>query len=216
MENRLENALQVLRDDSDHRSLNAVAASFDVAATTLRRRRDGIVGHDAAHQSQQKLYPEEENALVRHLELLAAQGWAKDLTMVQYIAEDVLRRRTRSPAATLGHHWVERFLKRHPRFAKTWSTKIDSVRADSARSGVVEDFLQCLQAMREERGIQPQDIYNMDEKGFVMGKEGRRKLVVRGTHRKQDAERKRVGNRDFMTIVEIVPILEDLLSPLII
>ena len=56
----------------------------------------------------------------------------------------------------------------------------------------------------------------MDEKGFVMGKEGRRKLIVRGTHRKQNAERKRAGNRDFVTVVETVPILGDLLSPLII
>ena len=62
----------------------------------------------------------------------------------------------------------------------------------------------------------PQNIYSMDEKGFILGKEHHEMLVVHTSHCALDKQRKKIRNHDFITVLETMAVLRDLLSPLII
>ena len=77
-------------------------------------------------------------------------------------------------------------------------------------------WLEQLQRLREHYGIHPHDIYNMDEKGFVLGKLDRAKVIVRASKRTMDRLRRQPGNRDFVTVVETVGVSGRMLTPLVI
>jgi hypothetical protein len=63
-------------------------------------------------------------------------------------------------------------------------------------------------------GIQEADIYNMDEKGFMMGVSGRAKVVIKATERNKFVTTD--GNREWVSVIESVRSTGDLLPSMII
>ena len=73
-----------------------------------------------------------------------------------------------------------------------------------------------LQSLREEYHVEAGNLYNIDEKGFVLGSGKKTRLVIRSPSRQKDRQLKTAGNRDFVTVVETVFIKEILAAPIII
>jgi hypothetical protein len=70
----------------------------------------------------------------------------------------------------LGAHWVDRFVQRHPdRLISKWTTGMDNSRhkADSGRKYSL--YFDLLHEKIEHYHIEARHIYNMDEKGFMLG-----------------------------------------------
>jgi hypothetical protein len=70
----------------------------------------------------------------------------------------------------VGKHWADRFIKRHGNdLLLRWSSGMDKERhkADSALKYSL--YFDLLRRKMEEYGIKSWLIYNMDEKGFLIG-----------------------------------------------
>jgi hypothetical protein len=74
--------------------------------------------------------------------------------------------------------WVDRFLHRnHDHLIIRWSPTIDRVRHQADSIDKYESYFDLLYQKIEEYNIEPRLLYNMDEKGFMMGVEAKSKRV---------------------------------------
>lgn len=72
---------------------------------------------------------------------------------------------------SIGVHWVDRFLARNPKFKKRFVRYQE--RAHKAASSDEESqvhFLQLLSNLVRRHKVAPEDIWNCDEKGIIMGR----------------------------------------------
>ncbi|CAI6335566.1 unnamed protein product [Periconia digitata] len=73
---------------------------------------------------------------------------------------------------------VDRFVKRHQEdLITSWSTGLDRNRHKADSEAKCKLYFKLLHERIEKYGVEPQHIYNMDEKGFLLGITGRSKRV---------------------------------------
>ena len=89
-------------------------------------------------------------------------GWLENM------ATDLIRKR--GDTKPLGHYWYHRFLDRHPDLRTKWSRNRDQVRSDAEDRASVQRWFQLFQSVVTEKGIDMEDIHNMNEKGFMKGR----------------------------------------------
>jgi hypothetical protein len=78
----------------------------------------------------------------------------------------------------LGHNWCSRFVERHR--SKLDSRYLDSLDLDRHQASSVASFEQYFKiagAKIEEYGILPENTYDMDEKGFLLGRTTKAKRI---------------------------------------
>ena len=212
----MENAIAQANSPENIFSLRQIARDFGVPYFTLHDRVHARPNRSQGHKSQQKLTEEEENALATHLVRLASHDWPPSLRLLRQIASTLLRRRAGDKSAQVGRNWHLRFLKRHPELSEAWSTSLGSKRAEAGESGHIVPFLECLQALRLKYNVAVDDLWNMDEKGFILGFGERTRLIVRVSHKEIDRQRRTAGNREHVSLVKGVFARGERVSPLII
>ena len=163
----------------------ATAKKYNISRDTLRRRYKGeTTSRSEAHlEAQGLLSNAHENALVECINILSARGIPPTPAVVKNLVIELI-------GAPVGEHWVSRFVERHKN--QLYSVYLDSINyswrvADNSRhfnyyfmlvsvSFVLlfvklyihePDFGQLEEKIRKYR-IKPSNIYNMDEKGFLM------------------------------------------------
>jgi hypothetical protein len=103
--------------------------------------------------------------------------------------------------------WVDKFIKRNQvHLTSKWTTGIDRTR-HLADSGVkYKQYFDLLHQKQQEYSIEPRDIYNMDEKGFLCGLLGRSKRVFsRRMYEKGEVkETIQDGSRTFLTLLACI------------
>jgi Tc5 transposase DNA-binding domain/helix-turn-helix, Psq domain len=216
MERDLENAVHSFLSPDNVLSLRNCALKFGVPRSTLHRHVNGGTTRSEGHASQRLLSSDEEQALKKHICHLASLGWAPSYTMLTYIAQRYLWSRHEDSRYQLGKCWAQRFVSRHTELTTTWSIGQDRKRLEAARSGVIPYWLEAFRSICVEYGVQRSDIYNMDEKGTVLGTGGRTRVIVRVSHRQLDRQTRVPGNRDFVTLVDCVGIEGGFLTPMVI
>ena len=77
----------------------------------------------------------------------------------------------------LGKNWITRFLDRHPDLASKFSSQIDRQRAFASNPVTLRDYFNKFGRLMRKYKFHPQDIYNMDEKGFILGFSSRAKVI---------------------------------------
>jgi hypothetical protein len=100
--------------------------------------------------------------------------------------------------------WVTRFLNRHPdEIISKWATGMDSVRHQAESKDNYKLWFQILAIKIDKYGIEEKNMYNMDEKGFMIGIVGRTKRVFDKStyHSKEVRESLSDGTRKWITTV---------------
>lgn len=100
----------------------------------------------------------------------------------------------------IGDSWVTRFLRRHPDITVRWTTSLEACRANSLNRTLVREYFDILNELITTYHIPPENIYNMDEKGLLLGIGKRVAAIV-------DRDQKTVysvedGNRELVTVIE--------------
>jgi len=94
------------------------------------------------------------------------------------------------------------------------SSSLDRQRVAANDPAVVKKFCMVVQRTVYKNKISPQNIWNMDEKGYMLGQAAKCKVLYRvgcrNPHLKQD------GNREIVTDIEIVSAAGHILPPYII
>ena len=82
---------------------------------------------------------------------------------------DLLNSKAGPSVDRLGDHSITRFLKRHPAVATTVARAMDQDRVLASNQESLQLFFKRLYMVIHRNHIGPDDMWNFDEKGFMMG-----------------------------------------------
>jgi hypothetical protein len=141
-----------------------VAKKYGVDEFTLRRRHQGKCTTRAeAAQMRQKLNPKQEEELCKYINTLTERAFPPTRIMVASFASQICKKE-------VGMNWVSRFLKHHQdKLSPKWTTGIDHVQYKADTEGSYSDYFTILNHKLDKHKILPKSMYNMDEKGFMLG-----------------------------------------------
>ena len=83
-------------------------------------------------------------------------------------------------------------------------------------SGVIQRWFNLVEWVCHEYGICDDDVYNMDEKGFLMGLAHAVKVIVHRARKEEEKSVGQTGNRELVTVIEGIGSSGHALPPVII
>lgn len=199
-EKRLMEALHDLKNDPTL-SIAKAAGRRGVAATTLRDRKNkGRQTPRAAHQHECLLTPGQEEALVKWAVFQDDMGIPPRQDLLIEKAEAILH--ITSPEMRIGKRWIERFMKRHNELQMKFSQRLDHQRAAAGNPKVMEKHFRIFKNAVKDYKVSTENIWNMDEKGFLMGLASKAKVICR--RGRKNPRYTCDGNRELITVLECV------------
>lgn len=189
-------ALEAIKNDGKL-SLRAAAKLYNVPPTTLRRRRDGHAAKSDAPSKLKKLTELEEEVIVRYIIELDTRAFPPRLCGVEDMANHLLRERDAPPVGKL---WAHRFVKRQPQLRTRFTRRYDYQRAKCEDPKIIGGWFALVQNTKAKYGILDEDVYNLDETGFMMGMifPG---MVVTTSDGFGKAKLAQPGNREWATVI---------------
>ncbi|KAF1928461.1 uncharacterized protein M421DRAFT_63035 [Didymella exigua CBS 183.55] len=147
-------------------SYRKVAAEYHCNRTTLARRHQGIAGsRSTMAENQQALHPQQEQELLRYIERLTRQGLPPSRPMIRRFALEIAKKELRKG-------WVDQYIQRHDvHLISRWTTihSIDRSRHQADSLSKYSLYFKLLRSKLSQYNIEPHNIYNMDEKGCMLG-----------------------------------------------
>jgi hypothetical protein len=179
----------------------AYADKYNVSRTTLSRRHRGVSQSREDYKATQRvLTTPQEQQLVRYIKTLTERRIPPTRALIRQYASLLA-------PWELGDAWVTRFLHRHQfHLISRWSAGLDQPRHAADNLGKFNLYFDLLHDKMREYNVEPRFSYNMDEKGFMIGVEGRSKRVfdkeawVKGGCRAALQD----GNREWITTMPTV------------
>jgi hypothetical protein len=102
---------------------------------------------------------------------------------------------------TVGKCWVNNFVKRHNELESIFSRKYDHKRALCEDPKVIREWFNLVRNTIEKYGILPEDTYNFDKIGFLMGIIATMRVVT-GSEKNLRPKLIQPGNREWATVIE--------------
>jgi len=199
---RISAAIKSLNEGKQE-SIRAAAEAFDVPKSTLYYRYTGErTSHQLAQVDNQLITVMEEKAIVAWCKEQDDRGFPPRLDMVKDMALYLYEKRTGNKRIRVGKNWITRFLDRHPDLATKFSTKLDRQRAHASCPRLLKDYFSKLSSIIRQHNLKPFQIFNMDEKGFLMGIASRAKVLCRRGRKNPRVTHE--GTREMVTVVETI------------
>ena len=208
---RLELAYNDWNTSEGTLSIRKATRQYGLAKGALDRRIHGQATKKQDGEKRQRLTPEEEQAIATWILRLQAWGWPPWVKQTRSMAIELLLRK--GDTKPLGVNWVQKFLSRHPDIKTQYIPPLDKERAIAQDPEVLIGWFQLFQQTLDTYQICKEDIYNMDEKGFMMGVVGKFRVVV-SKHEK--AYMTQCGNREWVSLIECISMDGRILAPWII
>jgi transcriptional regulator with XRE-family HTH domain len=199
----LEDALEAVRaaDAAGQLSYQEIAKKYGVERSTLSRRHRGVtrtVQHK--YEDQQQLTHNEELELVSYIDSLCRDYLPPTRDMIRNFASTIAK-------TEVSETWVTRFLHRHhDALTPQWTSAMATERHAADSYEKYSKYFDMLELKITEKDIQPEQTYNMDEKGFMIRHIGRQKRVFSKTawSKKQFRQALMDGNREWITLIACV------------
>lgn len=178
-----------------------IAKKHGIDRNTLSRRHRGVqASKTAQYENQQLLNNQQTKALLNWIEKLTDRGLYPTHEMLRNWTQEITGIRP-------GKQWPTRFLKKHNNdLIARYTTGIDSSRkrADSAYKYAL--YFELLARKKEKFELRPEDTYNMDEKGFLIGVLSKGKRIFSKQKYEQGGLKQRLqdGNREWITTIACI------------
>jgi hypothetical protein len=177
------------------------AKKHKINRTTLSRRWNHVTGSkQSGYDAQRLLTTAQSNSLKKYINDLTERGLPPTNAMVRNFAAQIAQKQP-------GPHWIERWLKANKKDLKSgYLTSIDGARKKAESVYHYSLYYELLARKMKEYDIQAQNMYNMDEKGFLIGQLSKvRRVFTRNAyeagrvkHVMQD------GNREWITLIATI------------
>ena len=156
-------AIESLRPE-ERFSYAQIAEKYGVSRTTLSRRHRGVQGSKKAqYANQQLLNPQQEDDLIKIIDKQSEKGLVASRQMIENFAREIAQKEP-------GANWVSRFQRRHQsKLMSACATGSDSSHREDESTFKYSQYFVLLRRKLDEYKVQPEDIYNVDEKGFLIG-----------------------------------------------
>lgn len=148
----------------------------------------------------QRLTVLEEKAIRNWLLDLASWNWPLRIERLRAMATELLV--AKGDTADLGVHWTDQFLHRHPELRTKFVTGLDKERAEAEDPDIFKDWFELYKATVQKYSVKPQNRYNMDEKGIMMGFIGKVKVIISKYEKK--VYMVQPGNREWVSLIECI------------
>ncbi len=197
---RVDAAVKLLVENPEL-SIRKAATICNVHSSSISRRQRGLTrSKEQANKEQQLLTPAEEAILIKYT--LKYNDWGLPLQfkhLRQFTLEILYRKGSRM---TLGYHWHRALLRRNPQLRIALSQPIDRHRVSATKESIAKQWFTLFHRIRTEHSIMDEDIYNMDEKGFMMGITQRTHVLI--SIQQKQAFVRQDGNREWISVIECV------------
>jgi hypothetical protein len=189
------------RDPTQPLVYTQFANQFGVDRRTLARRHQRVTGSRATqYENLRAVHPQQELELVRYINQLTERGLPPTRAMIRSFGSQLAK-------TELGVHWVDRFLQRHDaELISRWVVGIDRARHQADSHSKYMLYFELLREKISQYNIEPGNIYNMDEKGFLLGILTRLKRVFSRQLYEDRKIRSHIqdGNREWITLVACI------------
>ena len=210
---RIDLAMQAYqKNEAEHGqlSLTWLARTHGISRTTLKARIDGRQSRQELAESVQLLKPEQEEALATYIKQMEAWGWPPRVNQVKFLAQELYTaNHPQQPNFKIGINWVSKFLGRRTELTSIFSQAMDKERMAMHKEERLAGWFILFEKTVKTYKIEHQDIYNMDEKGFAMGVQSKMRVIC---SKNQRPLRTSDGNREWVSLIECVNILGDILK----
>ncbi|KAL3712911.1 hypothetical protein TMatcc_001613 [Talaromyces marneffei ATCC 18224] len=162
----MELALAALRsaDPGEKPNISLVTRTYGVSQSGLYKRFHGVTGSkEEQYDKQRILTTTQSRALIKWINQLTERGLPPTNSMLANFAREISGKEP-------GKNWASRWLKAHSdKVISRYSTGLDSDRkkADSAYKYAL--YFELIGRKIWQYNLGPEQIYNMDEKGFMLG-----------------------------------------------
>jgi hypothetical protein len=180
------------------RSISAAAATYRVSKATLARRLRGGTSREDYTPSNKRLSDFEEEAIVKDILKLDAQGLSPTISLVKEMADAICKARG---APSVGVNWPNTFIKRTPALKTRLGRTYECQRRLCEDPQVIEGWFKLVKNTIDKHGILPQDIYNFDETGFQMGQISALMVVI-ATDRQGRPKQVKPTNTQWVTLIQ--------------
>jgi hypothetical protein len=162
------------------------------------------------------LSEEQDLALERYLDAIDAIGFGVHRALVEQQASALLMESytgINEGPPQIGKQWARRWLLRHPKYKRVKAKPMEVQRKLAQEPEALKGWFDRLQSIKEELGILPEDVYNMDETGcrigvatsqYVYSKNGREVFIPNA------------NNRELVTLVECICASGHAIPPMVI
>jgi hypothetical protein len=151
-------------DKCDRPNYQAIASEFGVERSTLSKRHCNKTGSkEAQYESQSKLTKEQDAYLVSYINRLSDQELPPTNMMVRNFIEELSN-------STVGKNFVGDWCRKHQDdLLNGYLAPFDIKRKKADCYQSYSRYFTILKQKMEEYSIQPYNMYNIDEKGFLIG-----------------------------------------------
>ncbi|USP76448.1 hypothetical protein yc1106_03722 [Curvularia clavata] len=174
------------------------ATVYNVAETTLRRRRAGKLARRDCQPNLKKLTKLEEEVIVSHILDLDSRRFAPTYAAIRDMANKLL---TTRGARQVGQKWPANFVKRTDSLTTRFSRTYDRQRALCEDLVLIKSWFELVEQTKAKYGICNEDVYNFNEAGFSIGKITTQ-LVVTASERRGRPKAIQPDSRDY-TLVKV-------------
>ena len=199
----LQAAIEERRADHSSKpiSYTKLAEKYGVDRTTLARREQGkSTSQEDQAINQRLLTLHQEAGLVKYIEGLTVRHLPPTRSMIKGFASEIAWK----PASD---SWVTDFLHRHQdHLISQWVTAMDSNRHKADSYEKYDRYFSLMHKKIEQYSIEPAHTYNMDEKGFAVGRLSKSKRVFDRPSYEQKRTRQSLqdGNREWITLLATI------------
>ena len=206
IENRITQAIDILRERGGKPNIAAAAREFHVTESRLRGRWNGRKAKSDIVPANRKLQEHQELAVCSYLDRLDKIGIPARTFMITGCANSILRRAADGlgPPPAVSEHWARRFLERHPKYLIRKQSVQEIDRKNAQDHDIILQWLLKFKRICDNYGIQPCDIYNFDESGFRIGVGKNQKIVTSNSDPDCSLSLGSNTNRETVTIVEAI------------
>ncbi|KAF6515283.1 hypothetical protein HZS61_005189 [Fusarium oxysporum f. sp. conglutinans] len=172
----------------------------------------GILSTRDSILKSRKLSDLEEQIIVQFILDLDSRGFPQRLRSVEEMANRLLADRETPP---VGKRWASNFVKRHKDLKTHFFRKYDYQRAKCEDPTIIGNWFRLVANVIAKYGIRPDEIYNFDETGFMMGVIASG-MVVTGAERRGRPKSVQPGNREWITVIQAINAESQAIPPFII
>jgi hypothetical protein len=191
--------------DSDKKSIRNIARVYDVNPETLRKRVNGVSKSkvEASHVIQ-RLSAGEEESLVDWIKQLGVWGWPPRVLQLRKMAVELLQ--AKGDYKELGICWTDQFFRQHPDLKAKFYRGLDQQRALASDLVILSYWFDLYKETIAKYNVNLSDIYNIDEKGILIGLIHKTKVIVSILEARKSCLKNCIqpGNREFVTLIECI------------
>jgi hypothetical protein len=216
IESRIQSAILEL-ENVESPNISAWARTRNLPYQRLLARYKGRCSFSERTPNGRKLDESQESALCRYIDFLDSIYLPPKRPAITAAANAILAsshvdNSTKPP--TIGSHWLQRFLRRHPEYNCRRQRAMDIDRKKCLNKQIAREWFDSYKETIAKYGITADDIWNFDETGFNIGV-GRDQWIIT-----REPKRQITGgfntNREYATAIEAVSATGSTIAPVVI